>query len=310
MGKLLLLLGGSLVLTGAGGAATRAGSTRDIPVKATRANEVRPVASTNAFAWAVRHWSSSHRSSHYDAYVQIGKGTPVKINAPGTSAFPGGISGDTLVFEQWHRGHADIVFYSLSRKARFAPPAGVDSARADEVAPSRAGDWLLFERLDNSSLAFFMRNLVTGEQVQLRRWPPLAPRRARSLTGSTQVNGNFAVFSFGRPYVYDIPQRQLNARANGYLLEQYFSPASISETGTIYAVARSLDGPCQTGHPARSLVRFGVGEDAYTTVTTVPRGFYVGSSYAVDEGGRTTIYYERRNCTTGRSDIYKTIDPN
>jgi hypothetical protein len=130
------------------------------------------------------------------------------------------------------------------------------------------------------------------------------------MTGSTQVNGNFAVFSFGRPYVYDIPQRQLNARANGYLLEQYFSPASISETGTIYAVVRWLDGPCQADHPARSLVRFGVGEDAYTTVTTVPRGFYVGSSYAVDEGGRTTIYYERRDCTTGRSDIYKTIDPN
>jgi hypothetical protein len=304
----LLFCGASLILTAAGSAATGITASRDVPVRATKADEVRPVASTNAFAWAVRRWSSPHKA-HYDTYVQVGKAAPVKVNAPGTSALPGGISGDTLALEQWHRGRGDIVFYSLSRKRLFAPPGGVNSSRADESAPSLSGQWLLFERVHGPAVEFALRNLVTGEMMQLLA-RPLGGRVGPRPGDGTQVNGNFAVFSFGRLTVFDIASRKLTGfPPGGVIPELGFSPPSVSRNGTVYAPERYMGGRCGERN-GRSLSRLTPSADTYPVVTSVPSGFDIGSSYAVDEGTHTTIYYTRLNCETGRSDIYKTVDAN
>jgi hypothetical protein len=305
--KLLLLLGSSLVLTGAGSAATEVcRSSHDIPVRTTRADEVRPVASTNAVAWAARHWSASHRSSHYDTYVQVGKAKPVKVNAPGTSALPGGISGDTLVFEQWHRGHANIVFYSVQRKARFAPPAGVNSNRGDEFSPSLSGRWLAFFRQDSSGLKALLRDLESGEVIQVRGFPPFPGGRKIALRSRTEVNGNFAAFNLStQAWAYDISKRRFSPVLSfSGIPELSWFPGSISRTGTAYAALHALIGSnCDDD----SLRRLTEREDA-TPITTVPREFRIGFSYTVDRDAQATIYYERVNCTTGRSDIYKTVD--
>jgi hypothetical protein len=313
VGRALVLIGALLALSGAGSAGG-AHLSRDVPVKATKADEVRPVASANAFAWAVRHWSSAHKS-HYDTYVQVGKASAVRVNAPGTSSFPGGISGDTLVFEQWRHYHGQIVFYSLRRKVRFAPPRGVNSSRGSSWAPSISGNWLSYERLHSPTLSYLLRNLVTGEVIDLRSGPFAGPisRWHGPMVGGTQVNGPFAVLSLPRPFVYDISRRKSGLRDQGHgLSEVYFTPASVSKAGVVYAVGRWLGTGCGLGFDraeGRTLSRFNVSDDPDTVVTTVPRGFEIGSSYAIDEGGHTAIYYTRRDCATGRSDIYKTIDP-
>jgi hypothetical protein len=298
MPRVLLLFATGLIVAASAGAT----AARDTPVNAIRASEVRPVASRNALAWAQR------RKTGYDTYVEIGKAKPVKVNTPGTSALPGGISGDTLVIEQWHRGHGDVMFYSLRHKRLFAPPAGVNSRRWNESEPSLSGDWLLFKRANATTKQILLRNVVTGKLIELDR-QPVGSAPGTTPLDAEQVNGNFAVWGRFSPLRYDIAAaKSVSVIPSGVaFFEARFYAESVSAAGSTYVAVRRGLSRCA---PV-AIVRMSAGQVAWLdSVATLPAGFDVGSTYALDEGEKTTIYYSRISCSTGQSDIYKVVDQN
>ena len=93
------------------------------------------------------------------------------MNAPGTQAWPGAISGHRLVYQELALGvpgGSDIKLFDLKRKRRFSPPPGVNTA-AWEGHPSLSGSWLMFDRIRGETTSIFGRNLKTGNTIELLR---------------------------------------------------------------------------------------------------------------------------------------------
>ena len=60
------------------------------------------------------------------------------MNAAGTEGRPGGISGKTLVYQQWRGRRSDIALLDLITRKRSKPPKGVNT-RQSESRPSLSG---------------------------------------------------------------------------------------------------------------------------------------------------------------------------
>ena len=142
-------------------------SLRERPVRATAAIEMRPVGDGDWLAWGQAPRS---RPRDFNVLAQKGRARSFRVNPPGTQALPGGIWQRFLVYEERRRGDWNIVFYDLAKRKRLRPPRGLNT-NANEIRPSRSGDWLLFTRLNQRARneRVLLRNVRTGEQVELAR---------------------------------------------------------------------------------------------------------------------------------------------
>ena len=289
-----------LVVIGASGAAST--STDPVPVKATTRNEVTPAAGGGFFTWAKSRRGHPHI---YDVWAQAeGQATAVKVNAPGTSGFGGGIDGTKFVYQQVKNYNSDLRLFDLTTGQRTNVPPGINTQRW-EWGPTISGDWLLFARgAYRSTQQMILRSLSTGEQRVLDR-----VSGTRNSFQSGQVSGNYAAWSKCVGSRCDVLRYDIGAGTrtamprNGRLLYA----ASVMASGAVYYMSgRSTCGEAQlvkTTLDGRTFILFDSGSARDVNAT------YVEELPARPPNGPgARIYLESRKCSIQRNDIYSLDD--
>lgn len=266
-----------------------------VKVRATKLDERSPVAGNGWVAWAQ---NSRARPNHYDAFVRRGRGKPAKVNPRGTQAFPGGITGGRLVYQEvTAAGDSDIRFYDL-RARRRSSPAGVNSAEW-ERNPRMSGNWLLFDRGPRPGASFVggrasvrLRNLSTREEIVVDE-----DEAGRVVAGD--IRGRYVTWKHERSIgLYDVAHRRTLDFRWLASFESSFGRPSVTADGTIYA-AFWPEIACEN-----SLVMVPRDGDL-EPLLDLRRGFAVRSTYAVTTRGRTSVYYDVAPCGRDAGDIYR-----
>ncbi len=274
----------------------------EVPVRMTAASELRPVAGNGFLAWAQ---NSRRRPNHFDVYAQRGNGLPFKVNPPETQGLPGGIFGNTLVYEESGgkaKGGSDIRLYNLvTRKRRNTPPRV--NTRLRESRPSLSRQHLLFNRAGRRGEAIILYDFRTGRQIVLDR----EPRRRGVTLLSDQVRGDYAVWTNcrGACFVsrYEIDTGRSGRLSGGAIPEAQSWAGSVTATGTVYFL-KMTGMSCQ--YTETRLARSGSGREE--EIRRFPEGQWVASTSAVIEEGQTSVYYARGPCGTLRGyDIYRVV---
>jgi hypothetical protein len=293
-------LAGAVVVAGIL-AASGASATGPVAVKTSPRNEATPAAGGPYFAWAK---SRSGRPRVYDVFVEQQGQRPIRVNAPNTEGFLGGIDGTRLVYQQVRRGNSDIAFFDLASRRRSDPPPSVNTRRW-EWRPVLSGDWLLYARGAPYSATLqtvLLRNLLTGEERALNS---IRIRNTILLPGD--VTGNYAVWmkcvSTPRScnvFRYDIAAKKTTRIPNhGYFL---YGP-SVTSTGTMY-LGRSRRG---CGSLAK-LVRVTLDGREQVLYSFSRRHDFSLTSLVELSPGSVRVYFDRVTCRTRRTDIYRIDD--
>jgi hypothetical protein len=271
-----------------------------IGVKTTRAYEGYPAAGVDAIAWA--RWP--FRGGHAWTAVVQRTGEPARrANGWGTNGFPGGIDGDTLVFQETRRRQSSLFLYDLASGMREDPPAGVNT-RQWEWRPSVSGDWLLFGRQLTARKRdqVILRNVQTGASILLDQvsW------RGRKGAVPGQVSGNYAVWYRCMPrcdvHLYDIAAGT-RTRLTNQVGRHHYYPA-VTDDGTVYFV-RSRSG-CGA---SVQLMRRAPGGRAVVLASFPARREVAQTSAVENADGSTTLLYDRFHCKTFAWDVLKVVDP-
>lgn len=239
----------------------------------------------------------------FDLWVRHGSDPLVKVNRHG-QAFAGGIGGNELVYGLFYHHHFTIRFYNLVTHVRRRPPRGVNYPGAASFGPSISGHWLLFGRERKQRVRLILRNM-TRRPGTSRVLDEVTTRRHTLQPG--QVNGDWAAWTriairhgifraSVRDYRISTKTTSRISRPSG--TNQY--AASVDPQGRVFYV-RSGNG-CGN----HVIIREHLPGGGDTTLAALPAGSDIFSTFAVDEGGgQTTVYFDRINCSTNRSDIYK-----
>ncbi|HXV32851.1 MAG TPA: hypothetical protein VD769_02485 [Gaiellaceae bacterium] len=271
-----------------------------IGVRTTQAYEGYPAAGSDAIAWA--QWPRRN-GKFWTALVQRTGEPRVRVNRQRTDGYPGGIDGDTFVFQEARRPRSSIVFHDVATGARSAPPPGVNT-RQWEWGPSISGDWLLFGRQLPAQKRdqIILRNLATGESILLDQ---ISWRGRRGATPG-QVSGNYAVWhrctSLCNVFLYDIAAGT-RTRLTGQAGRHHYYPA-VTDDGTVYYV-RSGRG---CGASVR-IVRHRLGGSP-VVLTSFPARWEAARTSAVENAdGSATLLYDRFHCKQAPWDVFKVVDP-
>jgi uncharacterized repeat protein (TIGR01451 family) len=278
----------------------------ETPVLATRASELQPAANTSYFAWT---FAPRLHPRRFGVYARAFGSAKFKVNPAGTRAFThnNSIDGTTLVYQQRPRLRVagNLVFFDLVTKTRSSPPAGINT-RQHECCASLSGDWLLFRRANFRTGAESIRlvNLVTG---QLRILASAARPPFYFIPGA--VAGDYVTWlrcpgaTFCRTWRYQISTGASVLIPNPFRKARY--ALSNTSEGTVY-FAESGNVLCGAARRlwrwdplggGRALFRFPRNRDPAI------------SNPVLRTDGSTTIYYDRANCRTGISDVYKVTEP-
>jgi hypothetical protein len=292
----LIVLAGALTLSAA---ASPSPSPVPMPVKTDPALlEQSPAASGDYLAWA----QSPATKVHFDVFAQVRNGRPFRVNTHGTQGRPGGISGRTLVYQQWRGGRSDIGFFELVKRTRLKSPHGVNTPRW-ESRPSLSGRWLLFNRRNPRTKVelVLLRNLRTGKPIVLDRARPPDQVLVQ------QLAGNFAVWTSCRFRCavrrYDLATAQRVVVQQSGIPEATDYAASVLRDGTIYFVRGDMFSN-SGGPPSATLLRY----TGKTTQDVVARfeGARPTALYASTGRNAPDVYFDTGPCAGGR-DIYRIV---
>jgi hypothetical protein len=286
------------------GTAVPAAALPQVLVRTQPAYVIQPAGTAGALAWAQ---ATRARPNQFAVYVRSGSRTPFRASRSGRRAFVwgGAWNGNRLVYSEFSGATANLWFIDRTTRTRMAP-AGVNTS-ASENGASLSGDWLLFRRTNfsNSIERIILRNLNTGQQRLL------ALTRGRGYAQPGNVAGDYATFyrcpNFAsgascRAFRYRISTRNTIAIPRPANKSQY--AVSVTSDGTVY-FAESGNLYCGAarrlwryrGGVRRAIVVFGPNQDPGIT------------SPVENANGSTTIFYDRANCRTGESDLFKVTDP-
>lgn len=274
-----------------------------ISVRASAASEIEPDAAGRYFVWASAPRS---RPAKFSVYVREGKRRPYRVSSKRRRAFSwgGAIHGGLLVYSQFAGRTANLRFYDLDARRHVSVPAGVNTGLSENGA-SRSGNWLLFRRtrFSDSRERIVLRNLVTHEERLL------ASRTGRAYAQPGNVAGNFATwYECHRPrrctiWLYEIAAGTRRRVPNPGGKAQY--AVSVTADGTVY-FAESGNLFCGAN---RRLLRWRPG-GSRRVLSVFPRNRDPGvSSVRENPNGTTTVYFDRASCSSGRSDIYRIVEP-
>ena len=235
----------------------------------------------------------------FDVYVKPAGRRRFKVNARG-QGFAGGIDGTTLIWQSVLSGQSDLRLFDLASHARSVPH-GVNTRRF-EFWPTISGDWILYGQSWRrfSNWRVILHNTTSSETRILDE----RVNRPHTRLSPGQVNGDYATWESvnDRTLVLNVFRYQISTatttklpRPTGKL--QYYP--SVAPDGTVFYVRSGLG----CGHTV--LREYAGGVD--TPLARLPRGYDVFSNtFAVDEGGGvTSVYFDRVQCSTGKSHIYK-----
>jgi hypothetical protein len=275
---------------------------RDEPVRVAPRRQTFPTGAEGVLAW-----SASRRSDRDtdDAYVKRDGADTIKVNAPGTSGYAGGIDGGTLTYQEISGRSSDLALFDIRTGGRSRAPHGVNTVRW-EYAPTLSGEWLLFGR-DTHDLR--------DQRIVLHHVPTGRQRVLDSGGGGEdfelfpgQVNGDFAVWSRcpnERSCAVHLHRMSTgeSVRLLGPASRLQYAPA-VAPDGTVYAF-RSAVG---CGRNVE-LVRFEPGALTATTVLRLPRGDDVYGTYVwVRRDGAHVVLHDRGGCDEDADfDLYRVV---
>ena len=279
------------------------------PVK-TQPNPIRefgPAVSANYFAWQ----QTTRRHPHtYNVLAQaMVAGTPsgpvMRVNAPNTVAFTGGISGTRLVYQQVVNGRqSDIHYFNLLSHRHSNPPLGVNSTRW-EYDPRITSGWLLFGRDAHQASHIILWNLSTNTHTVLLTIP--FNRHGTAFADTGQVNGDYATFwactnrTHCSVYLYTISTATMVHITPPTGLEEYDS--AVSSTGTLYFARGGSS--CGVGI---QLMQLPLGGSA-TSLNAFHSGTDLGAMQTFNDGTNDQVLYSRVACATNGTDIYQITAP-
>jgi hypothetical protein len=296
----MLTLGALVALAAVGATTLAAAQASKTPVRTSRHGEYQPVRAPGYTGW---EQNSRRRPNRFKAFIKRDGRSRVRLNRRGTQGAMGGMSGNTVVYQEFSGQRSNIRYYNVRTGRRSAPPIFINTRRW-EYWPDISGDWVFFGR---RSLNGRNRKVLLYNRV--REFPRLLDRTraSKAFIAPGQVNGNFAVWYrcqlarrcnvFRYNIQHGVTQQIPNPRGR----DQH-SP-SVASDGTVYFVR----GRKRCGVEA-SLMRFRGG--ASKRLLSLGRGRDIGDTYvATRPSGRHEVYFERNRCgsATG-SDIYKIVD--
>ena len=285
-----------LMLAGANPAAAAATPVKVRDLKGV--NELQPAMSEDGFVWA----------QGVKTFVKPEHDPKVRLNPPGTASFFVAIDDSTVVYNVFKDDDSNLKMYDLETGERSSPPDGVNTNRFEEEQ-SLSGDWLLFIRKGDRRLRVVLFNLDTGEQRILENL-----RQKNHYLVTDQVNGDWATYetcaSDGESlwdcqvYRYQISTRDV-ARMPNPDRQQY--AGGVTKDGTVYLVSTGESDHWECGAGA-TLVRQPV-DGSRQAIATLPDGIDTFNTFAFEESdGSVSVLFDRIDCNTGASGIYKVED--
>ena len=270
------------------------------PVVTAKGRQVIPSAAP-AGAYLAYSQSRPGHPDQYDVYAKAAGTARFKVNKRG-QAFGGGIDGTTLIWQSIRNGQSDLRLFDLASHTGSVP-AGVNTRRW-EFWPTISGDWVLY----GQTWSFRPRNwrviLHNTNTSETRILDERVNRRHTQVTPG-QVNGDYATWSSynsrtstGNVFLYQISTATKTKLPAPTGKVQYFS--SVTPAGTVFYVRSGVG----CGNHV-TLREYSTGTD--TLLARLPAGYDVATkTFAVDEGsGVTSVYFDRVQCSTGKSHIYK-----
>ena len=236
----------------------------------------------------------------FDVYVKPAGVRRFKVNRRGV-AYGGGIDGATMIYQSVSHGQSNLRLFDLVTHGRSAP-AGVNTTRW-EWQPTISGDWILYgQRWGSHPIngRVILHDTNTAETRVLDEQIG-QPRR---LLSPGQVSGDFATWDRYTPigYADNVFLYQISTQTRTKIpvpTDKVQHSSSVTPTGTVF-YARSWFG---CGNHV-SLHEYSSGADKL--LAKLPNGYDTFKTFAVDEGGGvTSLYFERFQCSTGKSHIYK-----
>jgi hypothetical protein len=238
--------------------------------------------------------------SQFDVYVKPAGVRRFKVNTQGV-AYGGGMDGTTMIYQSVRNGQSNLRLFDLVTHARSAP-AGVNTKRW-EWRPTISGEWILYGQQWGSHPVngrVILHDTNTAETRILDE----QIGKPRRLLSPGQVSGDFATWDRYTPlgrsdnvFLYQISTQTKTKIPVPTGKVQYSS--SVTPTGTVFYARSGLG--CGT-HV--TLHEYSSGTD--TLLAKLPNGYDSFKTFAVDEGaGVTSLYFERFQCSTGKSHIYK-----
>jgi Tol biopolymer transport system component len=268
------------------------------PVVTAKGRQIRPSAAL-AGAYVAYSQSRPGDTDVFDAYVKPAGRPRFKVNARG-QGFAGGIDGTTLVWQSVLSGQSDLRLFDLASHTRSVP-TGVNTRRW-EFEPTISGDWILYGQTWGRAPNWrvILHNTNTSETRILAE----RVNRPHTQVSPGQVNGDYATWesinfrtNVINVFVYQISTATTTKlpRPTGKL--QYHP--SVTPAGTVFYLRSGLG----CGHDV--LRKYAAGVD--TPLARLPRGYdALTNTFAVEEGGGiTSVYFDRVQCSTGKSHIYK-----
>jgi hypothetical protein len=236
----------------------------------------------------------------FDVYVKPAGRHRYKVNTRG-QAFGGGIDGTTVIYQSFLRGQSNLRLFDVVTHARSAP-AGVNTKRW-EWGPTISNDWVLYGQVWGSRPFNDRIILHDTNTAETRILDEQIGKPDRRLTPG-QVSGDFATWDRYTPRsrTENVFRYQISTKTKTKIpvpAGKFQYSSSVTPTGTVF-YARSGVG-CGT-HV--TLHEYSSGTDSL--LTKLPSGYDSFRTFAVDEGaGVTSLYFERFQCSTGKSHIYK-----
>lgn len=236
----------------------------------------------------------------YDLYAQVSGGARFRVNPADTQAGLGtGIDGHTLVFTQVHGSKSSIRLFDLQTRRESGPPAGVNTANAEDE-PSVSGGWLLFHRTEQGA--------KPGQQVLLTSLSTGATRTLATVPGrlgfleAGQVNGDWAVWTQSvngtrfNVWRYRISTRTTTLVPNP--ANRVHSAAAVNPNGTVYfEQSRSACGSGVT------IEDYPVGGPA-SALGTLPSGIDLFHPFLYEHSPTDDFLFARVHCG-GATDVYR-----
>jgi hypothetical protein len=265
-----------------------------------KGRQILPSATPGA-AYLAYSQSRPGHPNQFDFYVKPAGMRRYKVNRRG-QAFGGGIDGNTLIWQSVRNGQSDLRLFDLASHTGSVP-AGVNTRRW-EFWPTISGDWVLYGQLWSRSPVNWRVILHNTNTAETR---VLAERinKPHMEVDPGQVNVDYATWEsynlqtrLTNVFRYQISTDTTTKIPRPVGRAQYY--ASVTPTGTVFYVR----GGTRCGSHV-ILREYASGVD--TRLASLPRGYDVLTrTYAVDEGaGVTSVYFDRYQCSTGKSHIYK-----
>lgn len=297
----VLLIIGVIAAVGVISAGAAYGYLTQVPVLTGPVDQTNAAGEGTTLAWAQ---DTTAHPGDYNAYARIGTGPARRINPAGTSARPGGLWDDRLMFQQDGGTGSILRIYNVTTGGYYRVPGGWNSP-GSQSAPTMSGDNVLFSRY----IAVTHRWLVLVGNLYTHSLTVVGAEQglhARALAG--QVSGVWAVWTECRDvrvgcdvYEYNINSHNTTKLSNTFASGGYQDSPSVAANGTVYFIHE------HPGCVGVTLNKRALGSPR-VALAVMPERVGAGPTFVDDSGPSPVVYYTQRNCSSHQGDVYKVTD--